>query len=67
MGHGRATGPPLGPLPQLGGTLHLLHQMLWPFKAELRATPLGHHPSHPWSMLLSLSQHLSVCLFESNC
>lgn len=35
MGHGRATGPHLGPLPQLGGTLHLLHQMLWPFKAEL--------------------------------
>ena len=61
-GAGGTMGPHWGPLPQLGGNLRLLHRMLLPFQAELRVTPLGHFPSHPWSTLLWLSQHQNVCL-----
>lgn len=50
----------LGPLPQPGGRLHLLHQMPLPFKGPLRVT-LHLFFLHPWSMVLQCFWPQSIC------
>ena len=56
----------LGPLPQPGGRLHLLHQMPLPFKGPLRVTlHLFSCISGPW--FFSVSGLRAFVMFESSC